>query len=570
MSALSITRTILRDEDCLYRQSGGTKQILIVAARFLLCAIMVVTGCARQHDKAAHFSIRRVAVDPQGGGDSAISPDGTRLLTSLRRSGNWDVWMYDLTSGKWTQLTNEPSDEFEAKWSPDSQSIVFTSTRRGKKDIFLMNLRDRKTIALTDDAEDDEYPTFSPDGKSVVFTGGPWMQRRYFLVDSDGKNRRAVSEPSEAGACSFHPQGRALVCHNYDAGTGNLYIYPIAGGDRLQITSGGAWDYKPTVSPDGRWLAFSRSHEGPSEIWLMPYPTGQAFSLTASGGDDRWPTWSSSGDKLLFHRLVDRGVAIQVFDRKTGKVRSVVDAAENPGPSSFDPSGRRIVYSWRSETGEKLRLRDLKSGTVEDIPMAGEASFPRWSPDGRRIAFALKQEARWTIATLDLRSKAIRVFPDGNARGIRSALDWSPDSRRIVFHASTAPFEANLYLLDVESGSVRNLTKDHWYSESPAFTRDGNGITFMSTRGGNWTWGFFELNLARERYRLLAGPDYIEKNYPRPGAGNELLWSEFTPDGQELLAMRDASGQDFCECDRRQCEVAIFFRGWRTDSLHQD
>lgn len=510
---------------------------------FVALALLGMLACQRPAQQS-EFRLRRVAADAQAGGDSAISPDGKRFLTTLRRSGNWDVWMYDLVTNQWSQITNDPSDEFEARWSPDGKSIVYTSTKRGNKGVFAMRLDERKPISLTDDPEDDEYPVFSPDGKTVVFTGGPWLQRRYFLIDVDGTNRHAVSDPSKAGACSFHPSGDSLICHNYDSGTGNVYLYPTGGGQRLRITDGNFWDYKPSLSPDGRWIAVSRSEEGPSVIWLMPFPAGNGFPLTQSGNDDRWPTWSASGNSLLFHRLVDEGRGIQSYDRRTGKITQIINADEKPGAASFDNTGRRIVYSWRSGQREQLRIRDLTDGSTLDLKTSGEASFPRWSPDGRRIAFALKDGEHWDVATIDVASQEIKIWTDGQARGIRDVLDWAPDSRRIIYHASTLPFEANLYILDTSSGIIRNLTNDHHFSQSPAFTPDGKGVTFMSTRGGNWTWGFFLLTLASNDYKLLMGPDYTEKNYPRLDTNREIIWSEFDLDGKEYLATRNSKGEN--------------------------
>ncbi len=65
----------------------------------------------------------------------------------------------------------------------------------------------------------------------------------------------------------------------------------------------------------------------------------------------------------------------------------------------------------------------------------------------------------------------------------------------------------------------------------------------MSTRGGNWTWGFFLLTLASNDYKLLMGPDYTEKNYPRLDTNREIIWSEFDLDGKEYLATRDPKGE---------------------------
>jgi len=511
----------------------------------LAAGLVAVSALSIAYHRAApntSFRLRKIVADAQGGGDSAISPDGTRFLTTLRRSGNWDVWMYDLRTHLWTQLTNDPNDEFEARWSPDGGSIVYTSTSRGNKDVFALRLAGGRPVPLTSDPEDDEYPVFSPDGRSVVFTGGPWMRRRYFLVNADGTNRRAVSEPGQAGACSFIPSGDSLLCHNYDSGTGSVYLYPIRGGDRLRLTKGDFWDYKPASSPDGRWVAMSRSQEGLSAIWIMPFPAGRAFPLTASDGDDRWPTWSADGDKLLFHRVADRGVAIRTYERKIGKVTEIVGADENPGAASFDPAGARVVYSSRCGGSERLRIRTLTTGAVENLDTPGEASFPSWSPDGRRIAFAMKRGGRWDVSTLELATGEIRVWTNGEARGIRDVLGWSPNSRHLVYHASTRPFEADLYMVDTIAGGARNLTRDRHFSQAPAFTKDGTGITFMSTRGGNWTWGFYLLNLASNEFKLLLGPDYTEKNYPILTSTGQLIWSEFDTDGREYLAIRDSDG----------------------------
>lgn len=492
-----------------------------------------------------------VAEDARGGGDSAISPDGRKFLTSLRRSGNWDIWMFDIAAGSWSQITRDNADEFEARWSPDAKSIVYTSTKNGNKDIFTQVLASGATRQLTDDPEDDEYPVYAPDGKAVSFTGGRWKDgRQFFTVGLDGTGRRAISgAPSKAGACSFHPSGESLACHTYDTGTGNVYLYPRYGnGARVQLTNGSFWDYKPTIAPGGEWMAFSRSEEGPSAIWLARFPVGEAFPLTTSDSDDRWPTWSDSGHELFFHRLVDRGKAVILFDPATGSRTEVVGPEDAPGAATMSPAGDRVAYGTRVTGKERLRVRDLSSGRVQelklDLPEDAEASFPRWSPTGGQIAFAVKTGMRWDVAVTSAVGGPVRVLTSSiaNARGIRGPIDWSPDGKRLVFHVSTRPFEANLYLADVASGALQNLTNDNWFSEAPSFTADGKAITFMSTRAGNWTWGFFEMELATGKVKLLLGPDYVEKNYPRSNGGGALLWSEFEPGGHEVLALRNRAG----------------------------
>lgn len=519
----------------------------------LAAVLSLLPGCSKSvaAGSGTHYRMRKLASETTGGGDSAISPDGKRFLTSLRRSGNWDIWMFDIERSTWKQITHEPSDEFEAQWSPNGRRIVYTSTRNGNKDIYIRDLESGAEKQLTNDPEDDEYPVFSPDGSTVSFTGGPWKEgRQFFTVQTDGRNRQPISNrPTLAGACSFHPSGDSLVCHTYDSGTGNVYLYPRRGGERVQITDGPFWDYKPTVSPTGKWLAFSRSYEGPSAIWVMPFPVGEARPLSTGDGDDRWPTWSHSGNELLFHRLVDLGTSVSIYDPATGQTQELVPASEHPGAASLDPSARRVLYSSRVNEKERLRIANLETHSIADfrLDLDGpyEAAFPCWSPDGSKVAFALRTDARWDVAVASSAGGPVRILTAAipHARGIRSGLGWSPDSKQLVFHVSTAPFEANLYLANVTTGRLRNLTRDNWYSESPSFTPDGMGVTFMSTRGGNWTWGFFEMSLATGGVKLLLGPDYTEKNYPHFNAAGALWWSQFEPGGNELLATRQPGGK---------------------------
>jgi TolB protein len=518
-----------------------TRPTICVAAALIVCS----NGCSRSQ-RQTEYRLWKAVEDPAGGGDSAISPDGRSFVTSLRRNGNWDLWTYHLDTGRWTQITNDPADDFEGQWSPDARQIVFTSTRTRNKDVFLLSLADGSVKQLTDDAEDDEYPSFAPDGSTVIYTGGKWMHRDFYVMDLNGKGRRGLRKQlGLAGACSYHPSGFSAICHSYDSGTGNVELLPINGGNAMRITNGSFWDYKPTVSPNGDWAAFSRSHDGQSQIWMMPFPIGDAFPLTGSDGDDRWPTWSRNADRLMFHRLVDRGIALRVYDRETGESRVIAGRDELPVYGSFHPGGSRIVLSSLRGGKEHLLVADVATGGMSDLPTDGyEAGFPRWSPDGKHLAFVVRAGERWEVAIADAAGAGVRILTAGipNLRSMRGPLDWSPDSSRIIFKASVRPFEADLYIADVRSGRVENLTRDRWFNEAPAFTPDGDAVTFMSTRGGGWTWGLFRMALANRKYTTFAGPDYEEKNFPRVGRDGSTVWSGYAKDGKEYLVERSATG----------------------------
>ncbi|HEX7333559.1 MAG TPA: DPP IV N-terminal domain-containing protein [Pyrinomonadaceae bacterium] len=493
------------------------------------------------------FREYRVAVDRAGGGDATLSPDGQRMVTSSKRSGNWEVWIYDLRTTQWIQVTNDPADDFEAKWSPDSSSLVFCSTRTGQKDIWTIDLKSGALKQITFSEQDDEYPGWSPDGKQLVYTGGPWGKRDYFVISATGGTPRKVSRQSgRAGACAFEPGGETLICHRYDLGSGDVIRLRVDNGEMTTLTSGTPWDYKPNISPNGELIAFSRAEEGPSQIYLLPGAGGKAQQLTSTPGDDRWPTWNASGDKLLFHRIIERGTAIKVLDRKTGVVRTLVDDSERPLQASFDPRAERVVYCSQTDDRKILKILHIKTGVRRVLPTGpGQACYPRWSPDGKRIAYVGKPDRRWEVSVISPDGADRQMLTAGNAElhGMDGPIDWSPDSTKLLFQSDTDPFEARIYVVDVNTRKVESVTDGNWFDEAPSWTPDGKSVIFMSTRGGNWTWGFFRRALNGGDYETLAGPDWNQKNYPRQGRSGALIWSINDEQDRELLSERSPSGK---------------------------
>lgn len=557
-------------------------------ARPLLVLCLVAVAAAGCRGREPVYALRRLTVDPAGGGDATISPDGRRFVTTSRRSGNWDLWVYDIAEGRWTQLTDDPADDFEGKWSPDGRQLAFTSTRGGGKDVWVLSLAGGRSLRvdgaprrLTSSPEEEEYPAWSPDGRQIAYSGGPWGARDFWLVPAaGGAPRKLTPRPGWAGACTFGARGESLVCHRYDLGSGDVQRLWLDDGETTPLTQGADWDYKPAESPDGRWLAFSRSREGPSGIWLMPAGGGRAQPLTAALGEDRWPTWSAAGDRLFFHRLIESGTAVKRLDRMTGRVTTLVGAAERPQQASLDPAGQRLVYCAERDGRRVLRMLDLARGTTRTLPTGGggggEACFPRFSPDGGSIAFAARGPERWEVAVLRADGSGRRTLTAGipGLRGLDGSVDWSPDGERLLFHSDTRAFEASLFTVEVATRRLARLTSDAWFDEAPSWTPDGRGVLFMSTRGGDWTWGLFRLAVPggggavagaavgqgaggalvgqagvgavagqAAAIEVFAGPDYEEKNYPRAGAGGAIFWSAVDGEGVERIVERGPAGK---------------------------
>jgi TolB protein len=474
---------------------------------------------------------RLIAVDPAGGNDAAISPDGRYILASSRRGGSMALWMYDRVSGTWSQMTDGRGEDTEPYWSPDSRRAVFVSKRGGNVDLWIIDTRTHELKQLTYDDVEEEYPAWSPDGRSIVYTGGPWKNRNFFIIDANGGMPRPVLQRSgNVGACSFGPDSAHLICHSYDETLGDLIEVDVASGLVRPLTQVNRWYYKPAESPDGRWLAFTDIGEDGDRIRLMPRLATHATALPLPALSGRWPMFSNRGSELFFHRLVEDGVQLRLFDRVRHTVETIPSEGWKPGRASRSPDGRAIAYCGTSLDNSKSRIfiYYIQNRTTRILDLDSDACFPAWSPDGARLALTLKQGSNWQIAVIGADGAGLKVVTESN-RGygyLNGPVAWSPDGRRLTFAGTTRPYESDIFVAELETGRIDNLTNDPWYDEGPTFSGDGSSVVFMSTRGGDWTWGLFALNISSRSVTSIVKPDFVERRFPVMRGDGEIWWTE--------------------------------------------
>lgn len=117
------------------------------------------------------------------------SSDGTTVAFASNRSGNSDVYLIDVRSGRVTKLTDEPSHDADPAWSPDGSTIAFTSDRSGTPQVCLMLADGNDVRCLTEGAQ----PAWSPDGGSLTFYRNTPFGSRIFLANADGRGVVQIS-----------------------------------------------------------------------------------------------------------------------------------------------------------------------------------------------------------------------------------------------------------------------------------------------------------------------------------------------------------------------------------------
>jgi TolB protein len=284
-----------------------------------------------QIDLPHPYYYREMFLPQLTGGPSSLawSPDSTELIYSMAGS----LWREKIGSGSAEQLTAAAAYDYQPDWSADGRWVIYSSYRNDAVELWLLDLSSGATHALTHNGAVNVEPRFSPDAKRIVYTSTAYHKRFHVYVAdiADGvliHVRRLTGERK-----SELPR----------------YYYS-------------AFDHEinPVWTRDGRDIVYvsNRNHL---------YGTGGFWTISADSGADAGEDEDRSSGAREFH-----------YEETNWKAR--------PDTS---PDGSRLVYSsYLGQAWHNLWMLPLHGGDAFPIAYGDwDMTYPRWSPDGTRIAF---------------------------------------------------------------------------------------------------------------------------------------------------------------------------------------
>jgi Tol biopolymer transport system component len=135
----------------------------------------------------------------------AWSPDGRRLAASVWTGHDFQLYVYDIRTGRRTPL-GSVGQEQTPEWSPDGTSIAYTGVRgRSGQQIFISSVRGRRWRQLTHCVPGEcVSPSWSPNGRRIAFA----CSGALCVVDADGSSLRRLGK---GGSPAWSPDGRWIA-----------------------------------------------------------------------------------------------------------------------------------------------------------------------------------------------------------------------------------------------------------------------------------------------------------------------------------------------------------------------
>jgi serine/threonine protein kinase/Tol biopolymer transport system component len=440
----------------------------------------------------------------------SISPDGGRIAFRSERDGG-GVFVMPLGGGPARRVSEVGQNP---AWSPDgrelavaTEAIVDPGMRKSESEIWILDTVSglRREIPVDDGVQ----PSWSPHGWRLAYWGVPAGSARRILwtVSAEGgKPSKLLDDGASNWNPVWSPDGAWLYFGSDRSGSLNLWRLPIdertgeAQGKPEPVTTpamaSGFW----SLSRDGRRMIYA-ANESRSNVESFPFDpvhlrvTGPGTAVTRGSNLVRSCSVSPDGTRIAFHAALPREDLFVVGADGSGQRQLTDDAAKDRQPF-WSPDGSRLLfYSNRGGRYEAWLLSLLpggprgSTGRVERVERVlpegrGEpASFPVWSPDGRRVACTLESGPAMIDLAEPLTTRRPEPFASASSLGESFyPTSWSGDGERIAGNISrldrSIPEGIGVYL-------VPSRTYERWTSRgrNPVWLHDSGRLLY--TEGDN-------------------------------------------------------------------------------------
>jgi Tol biopolymer transport system component len=258
-------------------------------------------------DGTALSSPERFTLGAGNEGYPSADSGGSRIVFAGLQVGQ-DIWTIPArgnegkTLGEMRRITQGPADSTYPTVSRDGKRLVYTSDRSGNWDLYLRDLETGKERALTSAPIIAARAEISPDGSRAAFTGaGPVS-----VVSTRGGVPEKICEQCALTVLGWTADSQRLI-----TGRGkpiSLILLDAKTGKPSPLLSHPEWDLvRGQISPDGHWVAFTlRTDATRSGTSISPFRNGTGadqkewITITDGEGADVSPTWSPDGNLLYF------------------------------------------------------------------------------------------------------------------------------------------------------------------------------------------------------------------------------------------------------------------------------
>ena len=237
-------------------------------------------------------------------------------------------------------------------------------------------------------------------------------------------------------------------------------------------------------------IIFLSTRTGDPTLWLMGRD-GSSQTQLSYNTSDSYADWSPDAAQIVFNSGRDGDNEIYIMNSNGSNIRQLTDHDRTDMAPAWSPDGETIAFYSDRDGDLEIYTMDVNGSNLTQLTTEHgvygnyEYTLPlvRWSPDNEKIVFSSDRDGDLEIFSMDLNDGSIIQLTSNDA--LEQFPEWSPDGEQIVF-TSDRYGDDELFLMDADGSNVRQLTSNNGLSVEPDWAPDGSQIAFASNRDGNF------------------------------------------------------------------------------------
>ncbi|WP_270517308.1 S41 family peptidase [Sanguibacteroides sp. AM78-02pH3A] len=353
-----------------------------------------------------------------------------------------DIWLHDLKTGKFTNITNKEVEDRNPIFTKDEKSIYFLSERFGDFNVCKLSLEDpsqvkqltkhRKHPVRFLSMSDNGTLCYFYNGEIYTCKEGEQPQKLTIQITTDEIEPSSILQNLTYGATemALSPNAKEIAF----VLRGDIFVSSVEYGTTRRITNTPTQERSVSFSPDGRSLVYAGERNGGWNIYVssLTDSTDRSFTyakeikesqITNSKNACFQPAFSPDGKEIAY---LENRTEIKVIQLKNKKTRTVLDGRYNYSYADGDqwyqwsPDGKWILAQYFEKGGWQYTdialIKADGSGEIHNLTNSGyNDSNPKWMMNGKVIIWSTDRQGYRSHGSWGSQYDVYALFLDSEA-----------------------------------------------------------------------------------------------------------------------------------------------------------